>query len=368
MKAGEIVARLEELPQAPKGNLTLKVYERILAFEGDLRNHFDGGSEELPFRKEWHDAAFRFRDTIAASHPRLNFFDLFPTPSQTLAHRPSATPTPTPTPVAQRLEVIALESDDEGDLPQPYTPTPKTKRKQPVSKWSQSTQKRSRLSDIPAYTPSEDGSASKGSTSSTDANQTPYAKRFTLTDVRKILQDAHIGLPDQTDPKATQQMIKASLSGWDQPLKDFLRFTDQLCLAMILDRAGSVFGVWRGTQLFKLVEDACTSFFKDKLERQVQNAERVLLIERQQGLTLHATTMRVASNKALLKYNKAYRERRAMAFLDVKQPGWNNNLDEQAIMEKIKKISENDLGPNLYTHELQAVSVGPAIHVLRRSC
>lgn len=312
-----------------------------------MRNQLDGGSEDYPFQKEWHAAAIRFRDIIGHSYPRLSLADpLTSKVSSPLAYRLSATPTPS----ARQSEVIALESDEEGGISQRYTPTSTPKRKHPFSKSAQVTPlKRSRLNDIPQYTP----------TSTSVDRSAPYAKRFTLTEIRHILQDAHIGLPNQIDPKATKRMIKDSLTGWDEPLKDLFRFTEHTVMAMILERAASVFGIWRGTQFFELLEEVCRSFFEQRLNEQIRWAERVLTVERQQALTLHEDTMRAASERAFTTLDKACRNERAKAFLNHKDPGWDDNLGDSAKIDRISKVSDAQLGPNPYLHELRAISVRP---------
>ncbi|KAI4117298.1 MAG: hypothetical protein LQ338_007577 [Usnochroma carphineum] len=359
MKTAEVIARLNELPQPPRGNLSLKILEKILAFEHDLHKHIDGGSEHHPFLKEWHAAAFNFRDTIASSYPRLSLSDSLTTAQSfsRLAYRLSATPTP----IARRSEVIAVESDEEGDATQPFTPTPSSKRKQTNSKSSQSSPpKRPRISEIPQHVPSQDGNASSVD-SSHSGRSAPFAKRFTLTEIRNILHDAHIGLPNQTDPRATKRMIKESLTGWDKPLKEFLRFTEQHTRAMILERAANAFGMWRGTRMFEVVEETCTSFFEEKINNQIIHAERVLTIERQQALTLHKDTMSAASDKAFALVDEACRKERARAFLNKNEPGWDDKLKDQAKTDKISKMTDDQLGPNPYKHELCAISVGPTI-------
>ena len=332
----------------------VKIIEKILAFERELHAHFDGGAEEYPFQKEWYAAAMRFRDTIAFSYPRLSLSDPLTT-SQTisrLAYRLSATPTP----MGQRSHVIALESDDD-DHPAPVTPTPQSKRKQTSAKTSQtSPSKRCRLSDIPKHVPVPESAVTSFGSVSIDRSA-PYAKRFTLTEVRNILQDAHIGLPNQVDPKATKRMIKASLMGWDEPLKELLRFAEQTCLAMILEQAAEIFSTFRGTQFFDLVEESCKIFFETQLNTQVVSAERVLDMERQQALTLHADTMRAASERAYVTLDNACRNERAKALLSKLEPGWDDNSNERAKAERISKVTEAQLGPNPYVHELRAISV-----------
>ncbi|KAL9019201.1 MAG: hypothetical protein Q9185_003510 [Variospora sp. 1 TL-2023] len=353
-KTAEVIARLKELPEPPAGNLSLRIYEKILDFEQELRNHFDGGSDQLPFRKEWLAAAINFRNSVAESTPRLDFTNFSRTShlQDTLPYRSSATPISTPT--AKRSHVITLESDNEDDTTQPITPTPQRKRKQQGSKSSQvSPPKRSRLEDIPLHSDAPDGSCDLSNFNRVAS----HAKRFTLPEIREILQDAHVGLPNQIDPKATQRMIEKSLVGWDEPLKELLAFTEQTCRAMILGRAADIFALWRGTRFFELVEEVCNAFFDEKLNQQVLWAERVLKIERQEPSTLHKATMSEARDRALRTSKAACRNARAKAFLDAKTPGWNTNLDPQAAKEKMEKVLDADLGPNPYTHELRALAV-----------
>ncbi|KAL9603789.1 MAG: hypothetical protein Q9219_000898 [cf. Caloplaca sp. 3 TL-2023] len=355
-KTAEVAARLKELPEPPKGNLSLKIFEKILAFERELHAHFDGGAEEYPFQKEWYAAAMRFRDTIAFSYPRLSLSDPQAAPHVLgrLPYRASATPIP----LTQRSEIIALESDEEGDAIQPSTPTPQSKRKQPVSN-SKSSQasplKRCRLSDIPQHVATQDSVTSRSDSLNIDRTA-PHAKRFTLSEVRNILQDAHVGLPNQVDPKATKRMIRASLAGWDEPLKELLRYADQACQAMILEQAREAFGTWFGTQFFELTEEICKSFFKEQLDLQVFAAERILEVERRLSLTLHADTMRAASEKAYEKLNTAWRKERARAFLYKTNSRWDEKLNDQAREDKISKVTDDQLGPNPYVHELRAIS------------
>lgn len=351
-----MAARLKELPEPPEGNLSFKIYEKILAFEHELHAHFDGGAEEYPFQKEWHAAAMRFRDTIALSYPRLNLSDpliISQTPNR-LAYRLSNTPSP----AGNRSGVIAIDSDDDDDAVQTFTSTPQSKRKQMSQRTPQSSpSKRSRLNDIPKYEPSQESITSSSDNLSINRSA-PYAKRFTLTEIRTILQDAHVGLPNQVDPKATKRMIRASLAGWDEPLGDLLRFAEQTCLSMILERANEAFSIWRGTRLFELAEEICRSFFEEQLNKQVLSAERALDIERRQALTLHAGTMEAASKQAYVMLDNACRKARARALLSKRDPGWDANLSVQAKEDKISKVTDAELGPNPFVHELHAVSVG----------
>ncbi|KAL8688245.1 MAG: hypothetical protein Q9218_005797 [Villophora microphyllina] len=348
LKAAEIIARLKQLPEPPSGNLSYKILEKIIGFEQEMRNHLEGGSREYPFQKEWYNAVIHFRDTIAFSYPRLNLSDLQAAGQSTtrLPYRLSATPSPS----ARRLEAIEIDSDAD-DVPA-YTPTPASKRKQPATGLSQTTpSKRARLQDIPKYVPSQDDSSE-----STSIDRTaPYAKRFSLTEIRSILQDAHVGLPNQIDPKATKRMIEDSLSLWDKPLDELLRFTKEACLALVLHRAASVFAPWDGTQLYDLVMDVCQSFFGDIFAKQTASAKRFLEKERQKALTVHEGIMRASSEKEFAILETVCRNEQAKAYLK-KKNAWDEDMDQRSKDKKLKEVIDNVLGPNPHVLELRTLS------------
>ncbi|KAL8767095.1 MAG: hypothetical protein Q9209_006322 [Squamulea sp. 1 TL-2023] len=355
LKTFDIIERLRGLPEPPKGNLSLKIFEKILTFEHDLVRHLDGGSEDYPFQKEFHAAAVRFRNTIAFSYPRLSLVDLvvgFPS-SAPLAYRLSTTPTPR----NRRADIIPIDSDEESEAAQKLTQTPTpSKRKQPSTQKPQSTPtKRSRLGMIPQFQPGQDDGVNSSSSTGIDRTA-PFAKRFTLSDIRTILQDAHIGLPNQIDPKATKRMIRDSLSHWDEPLEELLSFTSQTCLAMILERASSVFSLWQGTRCYELLLELCQSFFQEKFKIQATSAKRILDKERHSALTLHEDAMRTASDEALIALENACRNERAKAFLAKQDPEWDNGLTDRAKVERISKVTEAQLGGNPFVQELRALA------------
>lgn len=359
MKTAEIITRLGELPEAPKGNLSLKILEKILFLENDLRCHIDGGSEEYPFQKELYAVAVQFRNTIAFSYPRLSLADLIAVPksSSQLAYRLSATPTPS---ANRSFDVIPLDSDEDNEAMQKLTQTPSpVKRKQASLNTAQSTpSKRSRLDNIPRHVPGQDSASNSFNISGTSIDRTaPYATRFTLPGIRSILQDAQIGLPNQIDPKATKRMIKDSLAHWDKPLEVLLDFTRDACRSMILQRASLVFGLWHGTRCFDLVMEICQSFFDEHFEEQVSSAKRALRIERQAALTLHEDAMRTASEAALTTLEHACRNERAKALLKMQDPEWDFKLSDRAKMERLSKVTDAQLGPNPYLQELRAIAV-----------
>lgn len=346
-KTSEIIGRLKELPEPPQGNLPFRILEKIWDFEREMRHHLDGGAQEYSFRKEWYTAAVRFRHTIACSYPRLSLSDILVTchvPRQ-LPFHPSSTPT----------EVIDV-SDEDVEASQNMTPRSNSKRKQPALKATQiSPTKRARLQDIPQHVPSQQ-SASVGLASLASNNGAPFAKRFSLTEIRSILQDAHVGLPDQIDTKATKRLIRESISLWDEPLDELLAFTHKACHALIVERASSVFGIWQGTQFFDVALEVCQGFLEEEFNRQTASAKEILDVERQDALTLNESTMRAATERAFLQLEHACRIKRAEALLR-KTDDWNDEWDHSKKEKKISEVTDTELGPNPYVYEIRALSV-----------
>ncbi|KAL8994852.1 MAG: hypothetical protein Q9169_005299 [Polycauliona sp. 2 TL-2023] len=350
-KVTDIIARLDQLPEPPKGNLSLKIFEKILHLEQDLRCHLDGGSEEYPFRKEFHAAALRFRETIKFSYPRLSLVDMFTT---RIPYRPSATPTPS----GIGRDAIPIDLDEEDNVneaPRSTQVLTPTKRKHATTNMSQSSpSKRSRLNDIPQHTANRDNPNSSYDGSEIDRTA-PFARRFTLTEIRTTLRDAHIGLPGQIDPKATERMIKQSLSRWDEPLDVLLEFTRQTCLDMIIQRASLVFAQGQGTRCFETVLEICQSFFHEQFTIQKASAKRILYIERQAALTLNEDAMKSASETALATLESRCREERVKAFLTKQDVEWDSTPSEKAKKE-MSKVTDAQIGSNPYSIELRAMA------------
>ncbi|KAL8983687.1 MAG: hypothetical protein Q9205_002137 [Flavoplaca limonia] len=357
LKTTQIIARLNELPEPPKGNLPLKILEKILMFENDLARHLDGGSEKYPFQKHFHAAALRFRSTIAFSYPRLSFADSITafTASSQLPYRSSATPTP----IGSRCsDIIPIDSDDECKATTQKERSPSKRKQPPITPSQTSPTKRSRLDQIPQFVGQEDRVNNNSESSSMVVDRkAPFAKRFTLTGIRTILQDAHIGLPNQIHPEGIKRMVKESLSHWDEPLDELLAFTGQTCLAMVLERASYVFGLWQGTRCYDRLLEICQSFFQEKLRIQTLSAKRVLATECRTALTLNEKAMRTASEEALSALGNAYRNERVKAVLTKQDPEWETNVRDRSKLDKMMaSVSDVQLGPNPFLQELRAMA------------
>lgn len=168
-------------------------------FERELEKHFDGGCQAHPFQKKWHLLAMKFRKDLADSRPVL-VFPILRTPSQPSQSNGDGSIPGTPTPFRGNTTPIPIDSDD--DDPSPISQ--RSGQKRPFCLIKQSPKKMAR-------TITDTAPSAKQATS----------KRFDLFEVRNIIQDAYIGLPNQTDPKATERMIILSSKSYFRatPLK-----------------------------------------------------------------------------------------------------------------------------------------------------
>ena len=57
------------MPEPLDGNLPARLYGELLKFEFDLARHFDGGFQDCPFQREWHNLSLEFRGIMEGSYP-----------------------------------------------------------------------------------------------------------------------------------------------------------------------------------------------------------------------------------------------------------------------------------------------------------
>ncbi|KAI4162310.1 MAG: hypothetical protein LQ342_004024 [Letrouitia transgressa] len=346
-KLAEIAAKLKELPEPPQGNLPLKIFEKLLQFDNEIQQNMAGGSREYPFQKDWHSPAIHFRQTMAYSYPRLSLStsSSISTTSR-LPHRQSTTPSP-----SNQTNPVTINIDSDNENPASKgTPTTPSKRKNKTT--DSSPLKRSRINDIPQFIPEKSIDISEDTSIDQRA---PYAKRFTLRGIRCTLQDVHIGLPNQVDPRAIEKMIRESLSTWDKPLHDLLHSTGELCRQLLFERIETNFGLWQQTRFFETVQEICGSWLDSMLAMLNDIAERILNVERYKALTYNHDAMQTACDNALTALQNARQYERAKAKLNSTEPDWEAKLNEKAQKERIKKVSDQ-LEPDPYIQEVRAMA------------
>ena len=342
-KAQQVKARLDQIPEPPVGNLARQIHEKLFIFELETNKQLDGGDPEYPFRKEWNALVQDFRKVLADSRPLL--FQTDPAPRAR-----SGIEMGTPTPIHRNNHhPITIDSDDEEEAAN-MTPLPdrtnSSKRRIKAETPRISVSKRPRMSEIPLFTPEKTQS------------KAPYSKGFNLNEIRRILHEAHVGLPGQTDPKAIDRMICMSIEVWIGPLDHFLDSTIDLCQSMLATQVVKVFSQWQGTPLYSDAGEICKSFLEEARGRLRMTVHKILKWETYKPVTYNEEMMRMMCGVALTSLRDKRREYRAYKLLndqDASSPKTPNRslLTDK---EKLAKATDAQLGPDPFDQEVEAMS------------
>ena len=325
------------MPEPLSDNLPAIVYGELFKFEAEIGKSIDGGSNNNVFQKEWYNRAMEFRKVLADSRPVL-LRQTPPAPKQSSRDTPSGETTATPTPSGRKnVAVFTIDSDSDDEKPSPTAQPTGLKRRFPSTQFTP----RKFSCIVPRH----------------PRGYEVFSKRFKLDDIRGYIQDAYIGLPDQTDPKAIERMIKLSMEHWDEPVEQFLTRTRELCESMVFDRALKVFGSHQETQYYEQILDICKSFFDDALAQQRQVAKEILSWESSNPKTFNAEAMNMARDKALTLLRTRRREEQANQLVEEQEVRSGKPTTGQARTEKLSKITDAQLPPDVYSQEIIAMGV-----------
>ena len=336
------------------------IVEGIRDFEDRVKAHLDGGSPEYPFQKDWNNIALRFREVMAESRPILNMqssSDLFgsSTPSR-LKH----------------VEPISVSSGEEDECLPDAASTPQAEKRQlfqstpskRVAEEAEETPSKRRMTDIPSCTPDR-------SVARNPPRDRSFAVRFELHEIRGIIQDAHIGLPGQIDPKATDRMIKLSLMFWEKPLDRFLDETEKLCENMLVEQIGDMFRRWRRTRFYDRVVEICASFLKDAMNSQRQAAKRSQQLELHRPTAFNKEALGLINDRSRIEVQDARRNFRAKIYLSKhfsRNSKGNGAPPKERLAkfceENLAKVTDTQLGPDPYSQEVELMSVSKSRETL----
>ena len=332
--------KLRELPEPLDGNLPARLYGEFIEFEVGLARLFDGGFQDSSFQREWHNASLDFRGIMEGSYP-IVIVAATQTPSREIRSSTSFSEmleTPTAT---KKITPISIDSDSDREKPPKTSPTSRqrTKVKRPHSS-TQSTPQKVRLSEIPQF----------------KANKSKR-KQFELDEIRGIREDQYVGVPGETDPKATEKMIQLSIAHWEYPVTQFISRTGDLCGSMIYERVQSVFGHRKNTKFHSELMDICQTFLKNAIDDQLKLVKQILSWELRKPKTLNEVAFKVAKDNAIEYLQKKRRECLARAFLDSEEEKTGRQTTGNARMDKIAKVTDAQLGPDPYSLEITAMGV-----------
>lgn len=212
-KAKHIGDQLKELPATPREDSQRIVTEMLTILHQKLISLFDGG--EPSFLEQRFAALTRdFKNALAISRPAI----FLPT-------RPDGSNGP---------DAIKREPDN-----QPITPSKRKALSEDESSPSKSAAK-SNTRAVPDYV-----------FSSFEVWKAP-AERFSLQRLREIRgKFQRAGAPNQTDPRAVDELNKLSVGHWNQPLETFVSEVHKMAKLVLLQTLENVMGQYKQTDLFR---------------------------------------------------------------------------------------------------------------------
>ena len=317
------------------------LYGKLMRFEFELTKHFDGGFQDCSFQREWHHVSLEFREALKSLYPLVTV-----TSTQTPSRRAQSSTNfggvpSTPTPIRHSAP-ISVDSDTDSEKPvkRGSAPRQRLSQKRPHPSTQSTPQKAPRMSEIPV-----------------SRVENPSRKQFELGEIRRILEDHYIGLPGETDPKATELMIKLSMAHWEDSVIGYVSTSGRLCEAMIYERVLAVFGHLQNTQFYSELTDVCADFLAKAIDDQRKIAKQILGWELKKPKTLNEVAIEVAKENAIEYLKQKRRESLAKTYLDQEEERTGKQTTGLVRQDKIAKVTDAQLGPDPYSLEIKVMGV-----------
>ena len=336
-KAATVDEELSRLPEPPAGNLLLLVHSRIMDFSRSIEQHIKGGFPDKPFQTEWRKLVKEFRDTLAGSRPVLKLPPIDTVVAANIQSQGDTSGEPSTAIVA-----ISVESDTDNDgTEKRSTPkdTPQKKRQQNSLPKSQPA-KRMKMTEI-----------SRHPTGVEAARALP--KKFSLEDIRHMIEEGHRGLPTQSDPLVADRMIEQSMRHWKPLLNQFLEDTKSKCEQLVIDRVEESFSHWRSTPLYRKILQICDLFLLRISSRQQLAAIRSHDLELHKPVTYDTDGLKKADEEASTSLKASRLKNRVDIFLKHDEALNGKRMIPQAQRDKIAE----KLGTDPYDQEILTMAV-----------
>ncbi len=328
----------------------------ILDFESQVNRHIEGGSPKYPFQKSWHNIALSFRGALIESRPGL-------TMSSSVSDQGGLSGSPD---LARQKQPVTISIDSDTDDPfveAECSPRKKQRNFLEINKAAERlhvaearmTPQHHRVPNAPPNTPN---TAEKE-----EARSQHYSTRFTLTQLRDLIQAGNINLSQHLDPRVIERVAKLSLQYWDKPLNQLLHLTDDLCHTMLLEQIGRSFVYWRPTRIHAEIVEICDSFLKEAISAQRQASTRALELELNFPMAFDEGAMVQAMEDARKEVVTERREHRAGIYVQKYILNTRNGKGNCVFSreERISKVTDEQLGPDPFHKEILLMGVGHSL-------
>ena len=162
-----------------------------------------------------------------------------------------------------------------------------------------------------------------------------------------------VGVPNQLDPRAIENLNKRSVDHWERLTEIFLKATHSLVHSMLCEALEEEFAQYHQTGLYQELRRILKEFMSKLRQVHLQVAKEFCKSEREIPFTMaqgqHQVLMQHASNVLRARRFNA----RASCWLKIR----GHDMNDERIPEKIKKIQPEQLGPDRYCQELDMMAV-----------
>lgn len=302
----------------------LLIVERILKFENDVKGQIDGGDPQYPFKKDCHQTVIKFRTVLHGSRPEIDE----PLEGDIMVDRTIASKG---TPLKRKANGVD----------QPETPIKRQRHQATIVLDSES-------EEVPSPPQFYNGRQSNGPKTVNNL----YATRFTVAQIHDIIQGGFISLPNQTDPKVLERVIRLSLKNWEKPLDQFLDRTERLFQRMFTAEINKNFGHWRSTQVHTRVIEVCSAFLEEAMAAEREAAKRVLQLELSSPTAYDHESLNQAVEKSRAEIKADRRAYLTEVFVE-------KQMNLGCPIKASKSINGDQLGPDPNAKEYDLLAVSP---------
>ncbi|KAF3029101.1 hypothetical protein E8E15_010975 [Penicillium rubens] len=330
-KSKAIDAELKTLPNPPTEDVQRILWGKTSDLERKIHELFDGtpsiengSSQRKPLQEQWNKIVMDLQTALAKTRPILDV-------------------------AAQKdLEDLAevVDSDCEMKIVGVNTSTPK-KRKSPAN-----------------GTPTSEPATPRRTVYSTSHFEGLKSARISLKQLTELkIRSNTVGVPNQLDPRAIENLNKRSVDHWERLMDIFLKATHSLVHSMLCEALEEEFAQYHQTGLYQELKRILKEFMSKLRQVHLQVTRDFCKSEREIPFTMaqgqHQVLMQHASNVLRARRFNA----RANCWLKIR----GHDMNDERIPEKIKKIQPEQLGPDRYCQELDMMASSLAYYDIASS-
>jgi GTPase SAR1 family protein len=194
-------------------------------------------------------------------------------------------------------------------------------------------------------------------------NQSPYSTRFFegskhvrfslqfLSEVK--IRSNTVGVPNQLDPRAIENLNKRSVEHWDALLETFMKATHGLVHDMLLEALEEEFVQYRQTGLYQELSKILKQYLTKVRMDHREIANHYCRSEREIPFTMAQNLHQDLMMQALKELNPRRLHARASCYLRIR----GHDMNDERIADKIKKVTIDQLGPDRYSQEIHMMAV-----------